>query len=139
MHASHIHQLATTLSTTYPDLTDDVAYVLERSLKEFEGEQVEAMSAIEEIIHKTEEEEIEASDGPEGHEAIEELCRRARARGERHDNAKEGNIVLELNTIELEDDWQLCGWRCVSNSAWQTFIILNHQTVAWKFEAEFEA
>jgi hypothetical protein len=43
IHATHIHDLASALCWIFPSLVDDVAFVLEKSLKIFEEEQSKAM------------------------------------------------------------------------------------------------
>lgn len=50
IHAPHILELATNLFATYPDLADNTTYVLERSLKDFEEEQVETREDIGKLI-----------------------------------------------------------------------------------------
>ncbi|TID23729.1 hypothetical protein E2P81_ATG03296 [Venturia nashicola] len=109
VHAPHIGTLATTLCATYPLLQDDVSYVLERNLAEFEDEQKVIMSAIDETIEH-EHENLESRD------AKGELGRRAKARGERHDI--DNWTVHELETDDEEEGWQLCGWKRVSISPW---------------------
>lgn len=121
VHAPHISELATSLRATYPDFIDDVTYVLERILNDFDEEQDMTVARSEESIMEG------ISDMNEAYLAIEESGKRAKARGERFDCCKEtGNnrgiqalvMIMEVRTGEddVGGEWEYWDWDYLGES-----------------------
>jgi hypothetical protein len=126
MFASSICDLATTLDALYPDLKDDVTYILEKSLQQFEEAQDQEMEQTQANID---------SAGPfssiENNEAIEESARRAKARAERYDD---GDRVYALKAMEVEDEWELWTYRYQCDSKWGYCLDLGNQVCSMKWD-----
>ncbi|KAE9975671.1 hypothetical protein BLS_002479 [Venturia inaequalis] len=144
LHAHHIHKLATTLKAICPDHTDDITYVLGRALIDFERRQGEIMGEVARLITPGRNivSRMSRAAGVDGYEAIAESAKRARARGEFFDSAKDGGnrtgiqalvMMTEVTTGENDvgGDWEYWDWKILGESHWNKIDDLVQQQVAW--------
>lgn len=136
MHAPKIYTVASALYSTYPDLKDDVAYVLKRSLEQFEQAEQMEMKNIETDIENTGNSSYDSEDASrevgyeENYEAFMQSSLRAQARG---DVADDGT---HISIAGISHESRCLEYRPVARSPWTTYIDLTCQTVSKSWEQD---